>query len=274
MEGNDCYKFSTVKRYVEHTGAKPVRVAVDIGAHTGRVTREMRSYFPDAHIFAFEAVRHYFAEAWAALRDDPRIHVFNLAVTALHLYADPFGMERRPHRGDLTIYRSLPGHNGWEGGSRVLPRNAGPPPGRYDRLADSVHPITLDALVQAVLVLADAEEVDFIKTDCEGSEYSFLGSASEETLRRIRFVGGEYHGIGAMYELMRERLFNTHYVNLVGNAELGSFFCERTGEPQTILNPDKTGMLHLRPWLHHEPLEWHVFREEFVAPEERWAHGF
>ncbi|GMV96055.1 MAG: hypothetical protein AMXMBFR83_04240 [Phycisphaerae bacterium] len=273
MEGNECYKFSTVKRYIEQAGAKPIRVAVDIGARVGQVTKEMRSYFPAAQIFAFEAVRHYYLEAWAALREDPSIHVFNLAVTSLHVYEDASGNSRRPRQEPLTIYMALPGNDGWSGGSKILPRCATPPAGAYARLDEPVHAITLDDLVRAVTMLADAEEVDFIKSDCEGSEYSCFGSASEETLRKLRFIGGEYHKIGPMYELMREKLFKTHYVNLVGDSEQGSFFCERIGEPQTILNPDKTGMLHLRTWLHPEPLEWHVFRNDFVAPEERAGHG-
>ena len=67
MEGNECYKFSTVQNYIEQTAGKPIRVAVDVGANVGNVTRLMRSYFPHARIFAFEAVFEYYVRTLLAV---------------------------------------------------------------------------------------------------------------------------------------------------------------------------------------------------------------
>jgi hypothetical protein len=53
----------------------------------------------------------------------------------------------------------------------------------YQELDDNVVPITLDDLVTAVQALSGAEEIDYIKMDCEGCEHSSLGTASLDTLR-------------------------------------------------------------------------------------------
>jgi hypothetical protein len=33
------------------------------------------------------------------------------------------------------------------------------------------------------------------------------------------------------------------------------------------------GMFQLRPWLASVPLEWHIFNEQYVKPEDRIWHG-
>ncbi len=61
MEGNACYKFSTIQNYVTQTNAKPIELALDIGANVGTISVMMRRYFPRAKVFGFEAVPHYYA---------------------------------------------------------------------------------------------------------------------------------------------------------------------------------------------------------------------
>jgi hypothetical protein len=111
-----------------------------------------------------------------------------------------------------------------------------------------------------------------VKMDCEGCECDSLGSASEDTLRRIRFISGEYHDITRFYRVMTEKLYQTHYVSLVGEGR-GNFFCERIGEAVTILSPSREGTLGVRPTMCDEPIDWHPFREEFVLPHERAVQG-
>ena len=36
---------------------------------------------------------------------------------------------------------------------------------------------------------------------------------------------------------------------------------------------DKDGMLIVRPWLASAPIDWHVFNEAYVLPEERAIHA-
>jgi hypothetical protein len=74
---------------------------------------------------------------------------------------------------------------------------------------------------------------------------------------------------------MRKRLFFTHKVNLVGQKDLGCFFAERLdGQTDGIFLYEKSGMLLPRPWLSDKPIEWHLFNERYILPEDRYWHGF
>jgi precorrin-6B methylase 2 len=69
MEGNECYKFATIRRYIDLTRADPVRVTIDVGANVGAVTRMMKAYFPDASVYAYGAVPEYSLLAETNTRD-------------------------------------------------------------------------------------------------------------------------------------------------------------------------------------------------------------
>ncbi len=274
MEGNDCYKFTTVNNYLARTGGKPVKTVIDVGANVGTVSLLMRQYFPGSTVYAVEAVPEYYRTLAARCRHDPRIKVSNLAVCSSHLFEDDLGTVAKPAPEPLRIMKALPDAGpGWIGGSRVVPESAAAadPPGAtaFAPLSDGVSAVTLDELVDTVLADARADDVDFMKMDCEGCEHSSLGAASVETLGRVRFIGGEYHDVRRFYDVMRGKLFRTHYVNLVGDGGLGSFFAERIGEVETILEPDRTDMLVPRPRLSARPIEWNVFREKYVLDEDR-----
>jgi len=264
MEGNDCYKFSTVRHYIERTGAPPIRVAVDIGTNIGEVALLMTSYFPGACVFAFEAVTELAEIARATIRQhEAPVRVIRRAITA----------ERAP----LEIMRARPDAGaGWIGGSFVRaaePGNAAPVRG-YDRLAQRVRPLTFDRMVELILARTGADVIDLVKMDCEGCEHSALGSATSDTLARVRYIVGEYHGIGRFYLVMRDKLFATHKVSLIGDADLGAFFAERLdGNQDGILRFDKRGMLLARPWLCDIPIDWHLFNETYVLPDERAVHA-
>lgn len=268
MEGNDCYKFLTVNRYLEATQGKPVRLAVDVGANVGNVTEEMKSLFPEARIFAFEAVPEHYQTCARRFARDPRVTVVNAAVCGCHQFADDLGMRRLPALAPLEI------HYAWDcvGGSIVKQLDSSHNE-HYETLLQPFPSLTLDAVAAMVLAETGNTEVDYMKMDCEGCEHHALGCAQMKTLLKIRFIGGEYHNIERFYAVMKHRLYGTHYVNLVGSGGIGSFFCERIGEKRTILKPDRHGMLIERPELSSSPIDWHGFREEFVAPEERWSHG-
>lgn len=280
MEGNDCYKFSTIRNWVARTGAPPVRVVVDVGANVGAVSRLAKQYFPDARVYAFEAVAELAELARANLADLPDVRVDGRAVTAEHLYADDLGTRKRRRPARLAVMRGTPESGpGWAGGSTVLPADhplvAGAAEVRgYARSGQPVRALTLDELVAEVLRDAGADEVDVLKMDCEGCECSSIGCASEDTLRRVRFIVGEYHGIERFHAVMRAKLFRTHKVSLIGDGALGAFLAERLdGEADGVLRFDKRGMLVPRLWLCATPVDWHLFNEAFVLPEERAIHA-
>lgn len=122
MEGNDCYKFSTIYNFILRTGAKPISAAVDVGVNVGTVLVLMHRFFPKAKIFGFEAVKEYFDMALANTRHLPQVELFHGIVTAEHLYSDDLGERRRPQTCSMKLFKALPAAGpGYEGGSKLLP---------------------------------------------------------------------------------------------------------------------------------------------------------
>jgi hypothetical protein len=278
VEGNDCYKFSTIRNYVTLTAAPPIRVVMDVGANAGAITRLIKGYFPGARVHAYEAVAEYAELATANTRDLEGVTVHHRAITAAHRFHDDGGRRRRGRPVPLRVLKGTPrGGPGWVGGSLVVPADdpvlAGGGAAAYELLADPVPGATFDEAVEEVLAAEGADEVDVVKMDCEGCEHSCLGAARVKTLERCRFIVGEYHGLQRFYDVMVGSLYRTHKVNLIGQSDLGAFFAERRGPDDGILHGDNTGMRVPRPWLGDRSIDWHVFDERFVLPAERSAHA-
>jgi hypothetical protein len=280
MEGNECYKFATIRNYIDLTHADPVRVMVDVGANVGAITRLMKAYFPEARVWAFEIVPEYAALAEANTRDLPGVTIVCRAVTSEHRFHDDTGKRRRAAPVGIRVLKGLPaGGPGWTGGSLTVPSDSpaiagGVSPAGYQLLDDSADPISLDEAVDEILTREGTKELDVLKLDCEGCEHSSLGAATLKTLRRIRYIVGEYHGIERFYGVMEQKLFRTHKVNLIGQRDLGAFFAERLdGARDGILLHDKSNMLVSRPWLAERPIDWHWFNERYVPPGERYWHA-
>jgi hypothetical protein len=278
MEGND-YKFATIRNYIDLTQAAPVRVMIDVGANLGNTTRMMKAYFPDASVYAYEVVPEYTTLAEANTRDLPGVTVLRTAVTGAHLFHDDLGDEPRESPVTMRVLKGAPAAGvGWEGGSLAVPDDspaiAGGSPTGYTLTDDSLDAWSLDEIVSHVLKRERKKQIDILKMDCEGCEHSSLGTASRNTMKRIRFIVGEYHGIERFYRVMARKLYQTHKVNLIGQQDLGAFFAERLdGTADGILRFDKTGMLIPRPWLSDRPIDWHLFDERYVPPGERHWHA-
>jgi hypothetical protein len=188
-------------------------------------------------------------------------------VTAQHRFRDDLGAERRAADIDLVILKGLPdGGPGWVGGSMVF----ADPDDHYGylKIDQAVTPITLDE----IMAQEDLAAIDILKLDCEGCEHSVLGTAEADVLKRIRFIVGEYHGFDRFTAVMRNRLFATHKVNLVGDREIGCFFAERREEGgDGVLHDDRVYIPV--PWPSDTPAEWHAFNARYVSPHERYCHG-
>jgi FkbM family methyltransferase len=276
VEGNECYKFSTIRNFIERTAAKPIRVMIDAGTNVGDITLMMSSYFPEARIYGFEVVEEYYEIALSRTAHLPNIKLYNIALTSQHLYADDLGAKPRQQEIGLTVLKGLPEAGpGWIGGSMVLPGDHQmvsrvDRPFGYEKTDRVASPMTLSEFMRA----EGLDEIDLMKLDCEGCEHSVLGCADLDTLRRIRFLTGEYHGLDRFYDVMQAKLFQTHKVNLIGARSLGCFFGERLeGNADGILRFDKTGMLIPRPWLSERAIDWHLFDEQYVGPEDRFWHA-
>lgn len=280
MEGNECYKFSTISNYIARTAGEPVMVIVEIGVHVGAVTQLIRSFFPGAKIYGFELVKEYYELARANLKGERGIKLYNKAVTSQHLYVDDLGEQRRAKATRVRVLKGTPDAGpGWSGGSTVVPADeaallGATPRAGFELISQPVRPVTLDEAVETVLKAEKAKGIDLVKLDCEGCEHSTIGCAARETLARIRFIVGEYHGIERFYQVMQGKLYKTHKVNLIGDRALGCFFAERLdGTADGILKHDKAGMVQARPWLSATPIDWHLFDERYVLPNERASHA-
>jgi hypothetical protein len=239
----------------------------------------MKAYFPDAVVYAYEMVPEYHALAEANTRDLPGVTMLRSAVTGEHLFHDDLGEQKREGPVAMRVLKGSPaaGH-GWAGGSIAAPADSpaiagGSTPG-YTLTDDTIDAWSLDEIVSHVLKRERKKQVDILKMDCEGCEHSSLGTASRNTMKRIRFIVGEYHDVERFYRVMARKLYQTHKVNLVGQRDLGAFFAERLdGTGDGILRFDKTGMLVPRPWLADRPIDWHLFDERYVPPGERYWHA-
>lgn len=111
-----------------------------------------------------------------------------------------------------------------------------------------------DEPVPAVLKLSGTEEIDILKRDGEGLERASLESTSHGTFQKVRLIG-ECHEVVRPHRILKHRQYATHTVNLIGDAELGRFFCEHTGKPSTTLEPGRTNTLRDLPWLCSVPID-------------------
>lgn len=241
MERTACYRYRQIARYLRDTGRPGVRLAVDVGANVGDVTVEILTAFPSATVHAFEVVPELVARLRSRFFGVGSVHVHGIAVSAI---TEP-----------VYVWEALSSTRaGWRGGSIVAAADAQLDPGVYRRLPEPVPAISLPELVKKL------GQIDFLKTDCEGSEIALFDRAELDTLRKIRWIGGEYHGLARWWPV-HQRLTQTHRVNLVAEAKharrLGSFFAERADEDPGLLEASPIPP-RIYPWGIDEPLSWHA----------------
>src|SRR5262249_43824536 len=99
----------------------------------------------------------------------------------------------------------------------VAVRPGGEMPGEYWADFRPVEVLTLEDLMARY----GLKRIDFLKLDCEGSEFSILRHTP--SLDRIGLVVGEYHGREAFLSLVRER-FTGWDLRILRDGELGTFW--------------------------------------------------
>lgn len=274
MEGNACYKFSTINNYIRKTNAKPIRVAIDCGANIGNVTDLMLKYFKDVKIYAFEPVDMYYQVTRLRFKDNPNVITANNAITYRHLYDDDLGKTPRENH-DLSIYFGRVDTCGTSamGGSFIEKPDVKYDKNNYHLLDLPVSPVTLDDVVSDICQKEGVDEIDYIKFDCEGCENTALGACTDDTLSKIRFMSGEYHDLERFNVIMTERLHKTHRINIIGEKTLGAFFAERHDIEPGILKKPENSMYHMRKWLSDKVIGWEPFKYEYVTPGEKYFHA-
>jgi len=262
------YKLRTIQRYVKDTGLPLVRHAVDIGANLGLTTVAIHNSFPGVAIHAYEAVEKYAEAAKKNVGDRRGVEVFTEAVTYQHLFEDDLG--EVPSEGELVILegKGPESRTSWVGGSTVVRNreNLRYNTSSYTLTHPNMHLITLDDVIERV----PAAEVDYMKFDCEGCEYSNLACVDENQLRRVRFISGEYHNSMRFYPSIQKVLMKTHRVWLSGHVHCGGFFAVRR-DMEGLLT-DKMAPLQMRKGLRQgkkhrdfytEPSTWNLFGDRY-----------
>ena len=148
---------------------KPIRTAVDVGANVGYFSLFLLSRFPGVRVWAYEPIPVNFEllEQYRHAHPDLQLQAVPKAVTA-------------PACRTLTLHYD-----------------------RSDRyttsasiLSESEHSDTLEVEATSLAdILADHQlgELDFLKLDCEGSEYDILYQSPDQFLERIQRIAIETH---------------------------------------------------------------------------------
>ena len=152
------------------------KVVLDIGANIGVTALWLHNQFPDAKIYCFEPV----TENIKLLKKNTA-SIENITVL-------PFALGDKA--AYVPIYANIDDQN--KGGYSIHQRKTDPM-----NLGNMVEPnAVIDVRVASdVLREMGVTQVDLIKIDTEGNEYSILSSIPEETLSSCAWIMGELHGI-------------------------------------------------------------------------------
>jgi FkbM family methyltransferase len=198
----DCYRMDLY----DIVGDPPI--VIDIGAHIGSWARLVHEKNPRARIICVEAC----PENMPALRAN--VGDFAQVVHAACTYEE----------GELGLLNCVsPGGQG-TGGSMVGPRAvlekraSWQPAYKYQRDLRPLAQVTLEQLMQ----MAGADHIDYLKLDCEFSEYSILGQTP--SLHKIRFIFGEAHDRGRWEAFRRGRFRAWNYGVMSACGDFGVIF--------------------------------------------------
>jgi FkbM family methyltransferase len=147
----------------------PIRTAVDVGANAGYFSLFLLSRFPRARVWAYEPIPTNFEllEQYRQAHPDLELHTIPKAVTA-------------PACRTLTLHYER---------SDSYTTSASIRAGSEHLQALEVEATSLSD----ILAEHQLEELDFLKLDCEGSEYDILFQSPDHLLRRIRRMAIETH---------------------------------------------------------------------------------
>lgn len=173
----DCYRVR---------GLRDVRTVIDVGACYGTFIRHVRTLWPHCTVHAFEPTPFHSYGLIDGDREKIHIHRHAVSDRAKRML---FAIGNAPSCSAID-------------GCRDIPRG----------IAETitVECVSLQAFIDEHLPGAT---IDILKIDCEGSEVDVLRTLKPETLRRIRYICGEYH-TNRLAHAVQTMLEPTHHVEL------------------------------------------------------------
>lgn len=197
---NDAYRLDLIADRLADA-----QLIIDVGAHIGVFARKVRQYAPYAEILCVEACA-----------DNLDCLVANNQVTGgkTGVYYGAATYDPRP----VVLWNAIRSDVCEStGGSKVRPQKntiADADKRRYRWDGVSLAKYTLETL-------RAGREIDLLKLDCEGSEFSILGNTTSR--EKIGFIVGEYHG-RAKWDWLREIRFpDWDYGHMSASGDLGNF---------------------------------------------------
>ena len=193
----DCYKLNIIPGVVENA-----KYVVDIGAHIGSFAKLVHSRNPKAKIICVEVC----PENLEALRAN--VGSFAEVVHAACTYEN----------GELALCNAVRPNCVSTGGSVVTSAEkvAAEAHGEYWPDRRPIAKVTLEHLCQQY----GFAQIDLLKLDCEGSEYSILEGCD---LSKVKFIVGEYHGQSKWDKFRSERLAGLDYGHMSKGNDMGNF---------------------------------------------------
>lgn len=201
----DSYKIGEI--------TEPIRRAIDVGAHIGCFSALLRRLWPDCKITCIEANEGNLAAL--GVNAGPQATVIHAAATY--------------QAGPLLLLDTLWDSHGNTGGSSII--SADEP---WVAARSNAHEYMAAEAPQAITIEAAAGEgeIDLLKLDCEGCEFSILENCD---LSRIKRIVGEWHDRERFMQLVADRFAPIGWsLRILKDGQLGTFWLTRPETPVTI----------------------------------------
>ena len=167
----------------------PVRTVLDVGAHIGVFTVFIKHMYPEARVIVFEPDPQNFALLQENTKNLTDVQLVNRAL----LDAE----------GELDFYATTLDDPKNTGGGSIWEQK--------EWSSRKIRVKTLDIRKALPDFLAPGEKLDFLKLDCEGSEYPLIRALVESgQIGRVARIAGEYHRSLADMEQLSAELQPTH----------------------------------------------------------------
>jgi FkbM family methyltransferase len=195
--------------YFKHVNLMEKPCIIDIGAHIGTFSVYSGKRFPNAQIFSYEPDEKNYEKLLKNLQIN---NILNVTT-----YNNAIGKSKKKS----LLYPM--NNNGFGSVGSTL-------------LNNGLKGIEISCLsLKDILINNDIQNCDFLKMDCEGSEFEIILNSDQETLKKIKSITMEYHEINTHNkEELKDFLLHQGYDVIVipneNNSKFGLIYSNRTNK--------------------------------------------